>query len=254
MGPRMRKSAPVYTPHKPDGRCRDRSGFFVRMEVRDVGVWYGRGGSKKIAECSAAIAGLIDLGIDSLEQHSEQQQQSAAVQPAPPECVRQYPYDDQAKCRLQEHVVGRAMRLPAPKYNVHSIAGSQNDPLFIVRMDIQSTGTWFGSGPNRKHAECSAAVAALIDLRIDKPDQHARKSAAQPIAGSTREAVYAALPLSTPGPLAAVQLTPPLADLLLLLQILLTSQFLKITSALNFSSSMDGRWRELAFSPRSASG
>ena len=192
VGPRMRKSAPIYTLQKADSRYRDKSDFFVRMEILDVGKWYGRGSSKKIAESSAAISGLIDLGIDTLKQHSEQAAaETKKPAPVPPESVRQYHYDDQAKCRLQEYVVGRTMRLPAPKYIVHSIAGSQNDPLFIVKMDIQSRGTWYGSGSNKKHAECSAAVAALIDLRVDQPDQHARKIATASNAGSFREALYA---------------------------------------------------------------
>jgi dsRNA-specific ribonuclease len=191
VGPRMRKSAPIYTPIKPDSRWCIKGGFFVRMEVLDTGAWYGRGSSKKIAESSAAISGLIDLGVDTLEQHSDRPAvEIAKAAPVPPKCIRQYAYDDQAKCRLQEFVVGRLMRLPAPKYTVHSTSGSKNNPLFVVKMDIQNgVGTWFGSGPNKKHAECSAALAALIDLRVDELDQRVRKSECHINVASVREAL-----------------------------------------------------------------
>jgi dsRNA-specific ribonuclease len=190
VGPRMCRSAPVYTPQKPDSRCGEKGFFFVKMEVHGVGIWYGRGSSKKIAESSAAISGLIDLGIDSIQQHSGQPaSETAKVAPVPLESVRQYPYDDQAKCRLQELVVGRTMRLPAPKYTVRSVTGPRNDPFFIVKMEVQKIGTWLGSGPNKKHAECSAAVAALIDLRFDEPERNARKSDSNCNFASVREAL-----------------------------------------------------------------
>jgi dsRNA-specific ribonuclease len=189
LGLQMCRSTPVYTPQKPDSRC-DKGFFFVKMEVHGVGIWYGRGSSKKIAESSAAISGLIDLGIDSIQQHSGQPAaQTAKVDPVPLESVRQYPYDDQAKRRLQELVVGRTMRLPAPKYTVRSVTGPRNDPSFIVKMEIQKVGVWLGSGPNKKHAECSAAVAALTDLRFYEPERNARKSDSNCNFASVREAL-----------------------------------------------------------------
>ena len=191
MGPRMRSSAPIYTLEKPDCRRRDKGDFFVKMEIYGVGIWHGRGSSKKIAESSAAISGLIDLGVDTLKQHSDQPVAATAkIAPIHPESVRMYPYDDQAKCRIQEFVVGRTMRLPAPKYTVMSVSGPQNDPRFIVKMIIQNgVGTWFGSGPNKKHAESSAAIAALVDLRVDQSHQRAHKSDTHCDLASVREAL-----------------------------------------------------------------
>jgi dsRNA-specific ribonuclease len=178
VGPRMRRSAPVYANQKPDNRWRNKGGIFVKMEVAGVGIWFGRGSSQKIAESSAAICGLIDLGVDTLKQHSDQPSaEIAKLSPVPLKSVRQYPYDDQAKCRLQEFIVGKTMRLPAPKYTVMSISGHQKDASCIVKMGIENgVGIWFGSGPNKKHAECSAAVAALVDLHVYDLDQRARQS------------------------------------------------------------------------------
>jgi dsRNA-specific ribonuclease len=191
VGPRMRRSAPIYAIQKPDNRWRDKGSFFVKMEVAGVGIWFGRGSSQKIAESSAAICGLIDLGVDTLKQHSGQPAaETVKIPPVPPNSVRQYPYDDQAKCRLQEFIVGRTMRLPAPKYAVLSVPSHQKDSCYIVKMDIQNgVGTWFGSGLNKKHAECSAAMAALVDLRVCDNDQRARQSDAHFNVASVQQAL-----------------------------------------------------------------
>jgi dsRNA-specific ribonuclease len=187
-GPQMCRSPPLYALLNLGSQARDEACFFVKLEIVDVGVWYGRGGSKKIAESSAAIAGLIDTGIDTLHQHfGRPAGEIVTIAPVVSECTRQHPYDDRAKCRLQEFVVGRTMRLPAPLYTVHSISGPKNNQCFIVKMDIQKCGTWFGSGTNKKHAECSAAVSALADLRVDPPLQHRRERDNQVDVASVRE-------------------------------------------------------------------
>ena len=189
-GPHMCRGPPLYALLNLGSQARDESCFFAKLEIVDVGMWYGRGGSKKIAESSAAIAGLIDIGVDTLQQHSGRPaEQIATMAPVVPKCTRQHPYDDQAKCRLQEFVVGRTMRRPAPMYTVHSISGPKNSQCFIVQMVIQKCGTWFGSGPNKKHAECSAAVSALVDLRVDPLQQphHRRQGDTQVDVASVRE-------------------------------------------------------------------